>query len=363
MTITARAPGKLFIAGEYAVVEPGHLSILVAVDRFITVRLTESADVGHVHSSEYGRLPVEWRWDGEVGAVVVDHHPYDYVMSAIDVMERLRGERTIAPRPFDLDIESDLDDENGQKFGLGSSAAVVVATIAAINEFYELRLSLLDRFKVALLATIAVSPRASGGDIAASTFGGWILYRSPDRAALAETMRTHSVTESLDVQAWQQLTVRPLPPPNELRLAVGWTGSPSSTTTLVGSVTRASPADTPDYTEFLQRSDEIVEGIALACEEGNASRAQAFLREARSNLRFLQSISGIAIETEPLERLCELAERHGAAAKPSGAGGGDCGIALTAAQVDMATLWAAWEDAGIRPLALNVYEREVPVSW
>ena len=31
--IETRAPGKLFIAGEYAVVEPGEPSVLVAVDR------------------------------------------------------------------------------------------------------------------------------------------------------------------------------------------------------------------------------------------------------------------------------------------------------------------------------------------
>ena len=36
--VTRSAPGKLYIAGEYAVVEPGHPAVLVAVDHFITVR-------------------------------------------------------------------------------------------------------------------------------------------------------------------------------------------------------------------------------------------------------------------------------------------------------------------------------------
>ena len=38
--ISASAPGKLYIAGEYAVVEPGHPAILVAVDRFVTVSVS-----------------------------------------------------------------------------------------------------------------------------------------------------------------------------------------------------------------------------------------------------------------------------------------------------------------------------------
>ena len=37
--IQAKAPGKLYIAGEYAVTEPGYKSVLIAVDRFVTALL------------------------------------------------------------------------------------------------------------------------------------------------------------------------------------------------------------------------------------------------------------------------------------------------------------------------------------
>ena len=39
VTITSKAPGKLFIAGEYAVVEPGHGAIVAAVSRYLTVTI------------------------------------------------------------------------------------------------------------------------------------------------------------------------------------------------------------------------------------------------------------------------------------------------------------------------------------
>ncbi len=39
-TVVRRAPGKLFVAGEYAVVDAGNPAILVAVDRYITVTVT-----------------------------------------------------------------------------------------------------------------------------------------------------------------------------------------------------------------------------------------------------------------------------------------------------------------------------------
>lgn len=37
--IEVSAPGKLYIAGEYAVVEPGHPAIIVAIDQFISVSI------------------------------------------------------------------------------------------------------------------------------------------------------------------------------------------------------------------------------------------------------------------------------------------------------------------------------------
>lgn len=37
--IEVTAPGKLYIAGEYAVVEPGHPAIIAAIDQFISVSI------------------------------------------------------------------------------------------------------------------------------------------------------------------------------------------------------------------------------------------------------------------------------------------------------------------------------------
>ena len=37
--IQVKAPGKLYVAGEYAVTEPGYKSVLIAVDRFVTLQL------------------------------------------------------------------------------------------------------------------------------------------------------------------------------------------------------------------------------------------------------------------------------------------------------------------------------------
>src|SRR5206468_279344 len=59
---------------------------------------------------------------------------------------------------------------------------------------------------------------------------------------------------------------------------------------------------------------------------------------------------GIPIVTPALARLVAAARRVGAAAKPSGAGGGDCGIALATSGAQADAVAAAWRAEGIVPL-------------
>lgn len=372
--IETRAPGKLFIAGEYAVVEPGQPAVLIAVDRCITVRLTESEGAGRIHSSEYGQAPVIWRREDDGEHIIVDERPFDYVLSAISTVEELRSGRGARPRYFDLEISSELNDADGRKFGLGSSAAVTVATIAALDEFYELGLTLTERFKLAVLATIAISTKASGGDLAASTFGGWIRYSSPDRAALHAHREAHGVVSAMTCAEWAGCSARRVTPPSSVDLLVGWTGSPASTEHLVKRVhTPSERADesSAEYSEstpapekprplvsFAAESHTLVDDLAAAFDADDAEASMTTIRSVRALLQRLSDSTGSLIETEALHDLCEIAETHGAAAKPSGAGGGDCGIALAHSHTEAQTILSGWEAAGIRPLDLGAHREE-----
>lgn len=351
--IEKRAPGKLYIAGEYGVVEPGGTAVLVAVDRYITVRLTEGAEVGRVRSSAYGRSPLEWVRDATSGQIVLEHQPSDYVFAAITAVEQVRAARHLAPRYYDLDIGSELDDANGRKFGLGSSAAVTVAVIAALDEFYGLTLTTTERFKLALLATIEVAPNSSGGDLAASTFGGWIRYSSPDRAQLRAYRSAHGVPAALTAtEQWAGSGVTRVPDPTDVRLLVGWTGSPASTERLVEQV--RSPDERRElvpYTTFARDSRECVDALVAAFDHGGEG-ALDVIRRVRSNLQRLSASSGVLIETAHLRSLCDIAEQHGAAGKPSGAGGGDCGIVLARADRPTEEIIRAWQTEEILPLDL-----------
>ena len=368
--ISQSAPGKLYIAGEYAVVEPGHQAVLVAVDRFITVRITQaeaggSADpAGHISSTLYEAQSLTWYRRPEDGVVMVDKQFNDYVVSAIRMVEQMVREAGGPLRYFDLDVSSELDDGSGHKLGLGSSSAVTVATVRAVARFYGLVLDDMAVYKLALLATDAVQPIGSGGDIAASSFTGWVAYTSPDRAWLHQVSGAPGTGNSPGGSAglselvrmdWPLLSIRRLPAPG-LRLSVGWTGSPASTPRLVADVqAHTRGAQDAAYTAFLRESEACLSALTLALREDDGGEIGLRIQEGRRLLSGLSRTSGITIETPQLRRLVEIAQEHGAVAKSSGAGGGDCGIALCPPGTDMAAMHAAWESAGIQPLDLRVH--------
>ena len=361
--VVARAPGKLYIAGEYAVVEPGHRAVLVAVDRFITVRITPCSPAGEyagtISSRLYANGSRSWRrrpQDGQAEAVGGED---DYIISAIRVVETLVTQGGGRPRSFDLSVSSDLEENDGRKLGLGSSSAVTVATVRAVATFYGMAADDLTVYKLAMLASDTVQPIGSGGDIAASAMTGWVAYTSPDRSWLRRARQRARVGGSVSdlVEAdWPGLSVRRLPPPS-LRLQAGWTGAPASTPALVADV-QAGSHGADDYAVFLRDSQDCLARLITAIEDDDTAQIIRQIARNRALLAGLSRISGRTIETAELARLVEIALEHGAAAKSSGAGGGDCGIALCTPATDLVALRAAWETAGILPLDLSVYSQD-----
>ena len=353
--IEEKAPGKLYIAGEYAVIEPGNSAILVAVDRFLRVRLEPAEELGSLASSQYGRLPVRWRRSGDALVLDREENPFDYVLSAISVTEKYAREHGRSLGIYHLTIDSQLDDFSGRKYGLGSSGAVTVATIKVLARFYDLTLSPLTLFKLAALAQIDIQPNGSCGDLAASAYGGWIAYTAFDRDWARRERAGRSVSAMVEL-AWPHLEVRPLRAPFDLRLIIGWTGAPASTPALVAMVQARKQRRETHYEEFLAGAKACLASMIDAFDTGSTARIQQQVRIYRKLLHALGQGAETGIETPALDLLCAEAERFGGAAKTSGAGGGDCGIALFDDSIDLTPLFEAWTRGGILPLTLQVFD-------
>ena len=376
-SVHASAPGKLYIAGEYAVVHPGHAALLIAVDRYVHVTLTPTGtEVGTLRSdasdpTKPDEAPVRWEASADPTAAARFHTDetgfHKYVAAAVLTVERWRAEKHLPTSGYDIDISSHLDDAtSGDKFGLGSSAAVTVATVAAAARHHGLQPTPEQIYRLAAIATVRVTTKTSGGDVAASALGGWVEYHSPDRTWLEDrawgaSSRTTTISDLLTGE-WPGLSLRRISPAAPgIQLSVGWTGTPADTTELVGHVVKKTAL--PD--DLLQRSDAAVDNLVEALTSDNGGREANSdgrttsatgntVAQARQVLGEIAAQRGVAIETPALRTLITTALDEEWWAKSSGAGGGDCGIALAAPGVDAHALHEQWMAAGIRPLNLHV---------
>jgi phosphomevalonate kinase len=361
--VTRQAPGKVFISGEYAVIEPGTPAILMAVDRHIGVTVSEPAGADLVIVCDL--LDGEARFQRQAGGGLVWCGPGDgerargglaHILSVIEVMDTLLAERGRSAPGIHLSVSSELHD-GGTKFGLGSSGAVTVATVAALAAYYGLDISLDARFRLALIATARLNTSSSCGDLAASTWGGWIAYRAPDRAAVVAMAPQRGIEETLRAP-WPGFEVRQLPPPAGLSTQIGWTGTPASTDSLVSGLGRRQWRGSAAHERFVARTTDCVHASITALEQGDREALLHRIRAARRTLAQLDEEVGLGVFTTKLTALCEAAEALGGAAKPSGAGGGDCGIALlpAEAEAEIRELRTRWAAAGVRHLPLRPAE-------
>lgn len=353
--ITEKAPGKLYIAGEYAVVENGYPAILVALDQFVTCSIEESAaEVGKIISRQYHNNALQWYRLGEQMVVDNRDNPFSYILSAIKVTEEYARSFARELRIFDLHIDSQLDSDSGKKYGLGSSAAVTVATVKALCHFYNLPVTKDEIFKLATIAHFEVQGNGSLGDVAASVYGGWIAYHSFDRQWLAQQRKYLDLRTLVDLP-WPDLKIESLKAPSNLQLLIGWTGKPASTSQLVDKISLFKARQQKEYRQFLEDSKHCIQRMVEGFHNADLESIKNEIRYNRELLKQLGTNSGVHIETPVLNKLCQIAEDFGGAAKTSGAGGGDCGIVAIDRDSNFKQILKKWTANKIEQLPLSVH--------
>lgn len=307
-TVTTSAPGKLFVTGEWAVLR-GAPALVAAVDRRATVGVRPGDDGLVVESLAEGRtarlaldapLPL-----GDAGTVLA-------AARALGVRAPLRV--TVDSRPFLI---------GERKLGLGRSAATLVAATAALRPDASTD-ALLD----AALAANALfqAGQGSGADIAAAVHGGVVEARRDD-------IRLRVARRAL---------------PAGLHLLAGWTGTSAHTTPLLERFATSMPP--ASFAELVATAERAADAAA----RGDATALLDAVDRSATLLARVGADLDLPIVTPALDALVRAANRVGAVAKPSGAGAGDCGIALATSPAQAAAVRAAWQEAGILPLEIVI---------
>ena len=121
---------------------------------------------------------------------------------------------------------------------------------------------------------------------------------------------------------------------------VGWTKQVAVSSHMVKQIKNHMDAS------FLQASKETVNSLVKALQEGQEEMIMELLEQASQLLEGLSS----DIYTPSLRQLKDASRDLKAVAKSSGAGGGDCGIALSFDQDSTTLLKERWADLGIELL-------------
>jgi mevalonate kinase len=176
MQLKASAPGSLMLLGEYAVLHGKH-ALVCAVDKRITVTLTPRADeVINIHSDRHGVYTTN------ISHLTIEK-PFHYVLTA------LKHHQTKLKRGCDIEIQSEFSDT----LGLGSSAAVTVATLSVLVSWLGMPFLPLDLVRQGRNIVREVQGVGSGADVAASVYGGMVGYQAQPLTAEKISI-THPLT-------------------------------------------------------------------------------------------------------------------------------------------------------------------------
>jgi len=371
--ITVSAPGKLFLSGEWAVLEMGNPGIVAAVNKRVFAKIGETTgDFLSVSVDDFGIRDARAVFNGKMiewGAQVLEAEKEKllFVKAALEAALEYQGTcRPFRMRSWGEDTVVSAGGEQ-KKVGFGSSAAAVVATVAAVLAFSGQDVSSREgKERVYKLSTIAhylaQGKIGSAFDVAASTYGGVFVYKRFDPQWLMEKLEAGIPLKQVVDQPWKGLLIEPLAIPEGFELLVGWTRESASTTAMIKQMDLFKKNRRAEYDRLYGSIAGLVRQLIPEWKKGNRKGVLALIQKNEDLLRELGQKSGVLIETDGLRKMSALANQAGAAGKLSGAGGGDCGIAVSFDRTASETVRKAWATNGFSVIDTTVSPAGVQIE-
>lgn len=302
-------PGKLYLMGEYNVMEANHQAVIMAIDRTMTFSIEESDD--YSINSSYGNFK---------GSSIKAFKTLSHVYAAASIAQSYLEFKGIKVKPYHIEIKSNLDDGK-QKFGFGSSGVSVVGVLKSILDLHGCGITQDALFKLSVLVQYQMSALSSGGDLASTIYGGVILYTRYDELWLLANI--NKGFELLDI-LWPYLNIEPLD--FSYQVMVGWTQSPFVSQNGTQKLADYRYNNSIGYHEYLDKANRYVYDFVSALKQNQS--IESSVHNYQTWLEKLGEILNLEVITPVLSQLIEDSKTEGLCAKVSGAGGGDCGIAF-----------------------------------
>lgn len=302
--ITASAPGKLFLTGEYAVLDHGP-ALLSAVDVRARCSLRPSTDgICRISTPPISSVPAVFGM--HEGELTWETEPVPLLAAAWTALEPDRQQQ-LAGQGWHITLDTSAFFLKDRKLGVGSSAAALTALMGVMWGATGGLPGEADAFSQLKRAHDAWQGGGSGGDLAVILAGGTILYRREPRIAA------------------------PVAFPEAVEILPVWTGESASTGEFLRRLNEFEQREPETFRSRFAVLVRASEEAALAASDGDHDMfCQAFLALG-ATLRALGDAAGLPIWSPVHEAIGGHVAAAGGLYKPSGAGGGDIGLALVPA--------------------------------
>lgn len=206
--IAVKTCGKLYWAGEYAILEPGQLALIKAIPIYMKAEIAFS-DSYRIYSDMF-----------DFAVDLTPNPDYSLIQETIALVGDFLAVRGQTLRPFSLEIRGKMERE-GKKFGLGSSGSVVVLVIKALLALYDITVDPELLFKLASAVLLKRGDNGSMGDLACIVAEDLVLYQSFDRNKVVAWLEEENLATVLE-RDWR-FSISQVKPALECDFLVGWT--------------------------------------------------------------------------------------------------------------------------------------------
>ena len=314
--------GKLYIAGEYAILTPGLTAVVKNVNIYMNAQI-RFFEKYKIYSDMYNY------------SVSLEHDEnYSLIQETVNIVNEYLHTKRIDIKPFELNITGKMEKE-GKKYGIGSSGSVVILTIKAITKLYKHYISEDTICKWAAYVLLKIGDNGSMGDLACVAYEELVAYTSFDREMINERIKNETFEKIINSDWGYKIEV--LKCEQDYEFLVGWTRKPAISKDMINNVKKSINKD------FLEKSDENVKNLIKGVKSGNKDLIKKTIIESRELLRNLDH----SIYSDELIGLVNAAKGLDMCTKSSGAGGGDCGIAISFNKNDTKTIIDRWEKENI----------------
>ncbi|MDU6573683.1 MAG: phosphomevalonate kinase [Gemella haemolysans] len=297
------AYGKLYLAGEYAILEDYASALITSVPKKITVFIEESDKTtifDTINKTSVGLFE--------------KNSNFTLVQQFIQFLTKY----TNSDKTFSLTIFNELHSDD-KKYGLGSSGAVLVAIARAILSFENITYNDLTIFKLVALFNIKHNLSGSMGDVAASINDGITFYQKFNAEFVNEMIRQNKTVKEIINTNWDGLLIEKIHPKADLSILARWTGKAVDTKEHVKLWKQHKDNYKDEFKVFVETSNHLVKTLKDNLVETDASNALNTINKLRENLLYLESFSKIPMETNAMKNYIDS---H-SAGKQSGSGSGD----------------------------------------